>query len=228
MNETALCCENPVADTKGTCVKCGAAVCEACTKLIEEIPVCAACHAEYESLQTMAEEPDLGPRWTIAVLSGLAAAMVCAVIWAVITMLTHTEYGYAAIGLGWLTGHAVHLGSGKKHGKGLGALASFLSIFGLFVANYIMFVLFTTEEGMAYEFFSLERLRFFVSISSSWYTGYDILWVSIAMYTAFHTCKPDGEEKKTSRRRKQKSATGQIEERVQDRLEQFEDTEPNP
>lgn len=226
MNEAASCCETPIADTEAACVKCGAAVCDACTHFIEGIAVCPACHAEYESLQTMAEEPDLGPQWTVAVLSGLVVASLCAVVWALIALVTQTEYWFAAIGLGWLTGSAVHFGSGRRRGTGLGVLSSCLAVLSLFMANYFMFILYTREPGMAFGFLSYEKMVEFVLNSFDWYTGYDILWVCIAVAAAFRACSPKKEGKRKSARRRGKSVRGGTEDRIRERLRQFEETEP--
>lgn len=66
-----------------------------------------------------------------AVSLGVVAGIVSGIVWYYVAVLTGYEIGYLALGMGYLVGMGVHLGSGKKRGQNLqiiSAIIAFLTI----------------------------------------------------------------------------------------------------
>ena len=64
--------------------------------------------------------------------AGLAAAIIGAIIWAVVTVTTKYQIGLMALGVGALVGFAMRIGNG---GKSFSILAALLAFFGCILGN---------------------------------------------------------------------------------------------
>ena len=93
-------------------------------------------------LQEMLSEQSIGK----AIIFGILAAVAGALIWAAITVITGSQIGYVAIGLGILVGFAVKFG-----GKGLtpvyGVIGALLAVVSCILGNYFSGVGFVASEG---------------------------------------------------------------------------------
>src|SRR5690348_8928868 len=69
-----------------------------------------------------------------AIVGGLSAALLSAVLWAVITVATKYQIGYMAVGVGLLVGFAVRLfGAGVD--QYFGIIGAFFSLLGCLLGN---------------------------------------------------------------------------------------------
>jgi hypothetical protein len=70
------------------------------------------------------------------VLGGLAAALICAALWALITDASRFQIGFMAIGVGFAVAYAVRL-LGKGNDQRFGIAVAILSLFGCLLGNYL-------------------------------------------------------------------------------------------
>src|SRR5262245_53211570 len=76
--------------------------------------------------------------------AGLAAAIIGAIIWAIVTVTTKYQIGFMALGVGALVGFALRIGNG---GKLFGILGAFLALFGCILGNYFSLIGFASAEA---------------------------------------------------------------------------------
>ncbi|OGP52837.1 MAG: hypothetical protein A2Y65_07955 [Deltaproteobacteria bacterium RBG_13_52_11] len=136
-----------------------------------------------------------------ALLGGVLAAVVGGVIWGLIVIVTNYEIGFMALGIGGLCGFAVLLFSKGKRGLPLQVIAVFSSILGIFVGKYFFFFHYL-KETLAKEYgvavasnlsiFSQEVIQFFLDHIELTLSGFDILWVILAVITAWRIPKGFG------------------------------------
>jgi len=74
----------------------------------------------------------------IAILSGLIAAIVAGFAWYAFTTITNYQVGYVAIGVGFIIGYAVRLGSGKKKGFALQMWSAGIALVTLYISQYFV------------------------------------------------------------------------------------------
>jgi Ca2+/H+ antiporter len=117
------------------------------------------------------------------------------VVWHVVVVVTGYEIGYVAIGVGWLIGLTVHIGSGRKRAAPLQALSAGITLLTLVVANYFTFLHFLRAylieqktEGYGGQFFFVSPLE--PSFLQSLISPIGLLIWAIALYVAFSVPKP--------------------------------------
>ena len=76
-------------------------------------------------------------------LAGVAAAVVGAIVWAIITVTTKYQIGLVAIAIGAFVGFAVRTANG---GKAFGILGAFLALFGCVLGNYFSLIAFVAAQ----------------------------------------------------------------------------------
>jgi len=132
-------------------------------------------------------------------IGGLLAAIIGGVLWGVITIATNKEYGIAAIGIGFLAGGGVLLLSGKKKGLPLQIIACVAGVLGILVGKYWIFMAqfkgiigerYGAEAVKNIDFLSLETMQVFWTNIVSMLSGFDALWVLLAVITAWGMLKP--------------------------------------
>lgn len=139
------------------------------------------------------EELTVGSLLT-AFLGGMVAAVLGGIIWGLIVITTNYEIGFVALGIGALSGYGVlYLARGKK-GFALQILAAISSIFGIITEKYIAFHHFFTEM-VALEYgeevastisiFSIDTITLFTEELSYIVSGFDLLWILLAVATAW-------------------------------------------
>ncbi len=128
---------------------------------------------------------------------GIVAAIAGGIAWYYVTLLTNMEFGYAALGLGYLVGYAVFIGAGKRRGQKLQILSVVLTLLSIFWAEYFIF-----SHGL-FEYMSANPSQF------DWWDGAKIwldpwssifletfispisaLIYAIGLYVAYTVCKP--------------------------------------
>jgi hypothetical protein len=103
---------------------------------------CAACAMAVEQ-QFQAENKN--PNRLLAVLAGLAAAVVGTLIWYGIVVITNFHLGFVAAGVGWLVGIAVVLGAGRKRGPALQAVSVVITLVALAISQWLILRYFAVQ-----------------------------------------------------------------------------------
>ncbi|MEK7449441.1 MAG: hypothetical protein AAB019_08155 [Planctomycetota bacterium] len=186
----------PVGETTGVlCATCNQAIAQPDVFYINDKPVCENCRKKLAMELQMQRVK--GADIVTGLLGGGLAAIVAAVIWAGLVILTGYEVGYVAIGVGALAGYGVYLAAGRKRGVTLQIIAAVVGITGILIGKYIAFYYFLkqyiTEHGSEFSedaltqisLFSFNLVSLFITSIQEWFSGYDILWVILAVYTAY-------------------------------------------
>lgn len=121
-----------------------------------------------------------------AIIGGLAAAIVGAIIWGTVTYFTHYQIGYMAIGVGLLVGFSVrYFGAGVD--LPFGIVGAFFAVFGCALGNLLSQVGFLAEaESMGY-FEVIPYLNWSVieQIYRESFSPMDVLFYGIAGYEGY-------------------------------------------
>jgi hypothetical protein len=129
-----------------------------------------------------------------AVLGGVLAALVGGTAWAVAVVVSGYEIGFAAIGIGALSGYAVVLMSKGGRGTLFQVIAALSSVLGVAVGKYVYYFYYlkeavTEQYGLEVaanvRLFSVGVLESFIMDAGSFLGGFDILWVALAVITAW-------------------------------------------
>ncbi len=147
----------------------------------------------------IAKTPDSGQLAILpALLGGGLAAAIGGGAWGLIVILTGYVIGYMAWGIGLLSGFAVVLFSHGQKGIPLQVIAVVASVMGIVVGKYTTFFHFVRkavakEHGDAIaanvSFLSEKTVQVFAQNIGSMLSGFDILWVSLAVITAWRIPK---------------------------------------
>ena len=78
--------------------------------------------------------------------AGFVAAILCAVLWDKIAYYTGYQFGYAAIGVGFVVGTAVVFGAGKKHGIPLQIISALMALFGIALGETFLVMDYLRDE----------------------------------------------------------------------------------
>ena len=121
-----------------------------------------------------------------ALVFGLLAALVGAVCWATVTVLTGYQIGWMAVGVGFLVGLAVRLG-GKGWSKGYGFLGAALALLGCLLGNALTIVGYASKEldiGL-FQIFGTVDLSLIPSLMAKTFDAMDLLFYGIAIYMGY-------------------------------------------
>ena len=131
-------------------------------------------------------EADLFPEKKLLLggFAGLAAAIIGAIIWAVVTVTTKYQIGFMALGVGALVGFALRIGNG---GKVFGVLGAFLALFGCVLGNYLSLIAFASAEQHVAFFTMLNSADVTKVISAMWedFVSTSILFYALAAYEGY-------------------------------------------
>ncbi len=155
----------------------------------------------FEMKKTAQEEEFSAEVVPFAILGGLIAAVIGGGIWGAIAIWTGYEIGYVAWGVGLLCGLGVVMLSQGKRGMPLQMIAVVTSVLGIVIGKYINF--FDVFKGMLAQetgteaiswmsMFSMGMIQFFVANLSAMAGGFDLLWIGLAVYTAWSIPKASG------------------------------------
>lgn len=139
-----------------------------------------------------ATEGSAAPRLPLALVGGAVGALVGAGVWAALAVFTNFEVGYVAVLVGYLAGLGVKLGAGAARGKALQGMAAGLALMGLVVAKYFTFAHFyaqalVEQHGIEAGPFHPDILATFPLALPDLLSPFDLLWVGLAMTTAWKT-----------------------------------------
>lgn len=132
--------------------------------------------------------------------AGLAAAAGGA-LWGLIVFLTGYVIGYMALGIGLLSGFGVLLFTGRQRGTPLQVIAVGGSILGIVIGKYTTFFHFLKKAVASHHgdvaaanvsLFSERTVQVFAQNIGSMVSGFDILWVLLAVVTAWKIPKANG------------------------------------
>ncbi|MEQ1919846.1 MAG: hypothetical protein ABL955_11660, partial [Elusimicrobiota bacterium] len=87
-------------------------------------------------LAEIASEADGSVKLAPVIAIGTVASAACGAAWALLIILTKSEIGFAAVGIGYAVGHAVRQAAGGKRGRRLQWVAVACSTLGLLLGKY--------------------------------------------------------------------------------------------
>jgi hypothetical protein len=156
----------------------------------------------YPELMRAAEAEQFTPQALLpAVAGGLLAAIVGGIVWGLIVILTDYEVGFVAWGIGFLAGFLVVRFAGGRKGVPLQAIGIVASLVGIVLGKYIAYVYFIKEavrEQVSEEaadsigYFDTDVMSAFREDFSDVFSGYDLLWAGLAIFTAWRMARPSG------------------------------------
>ena len=129
----------------------------------------------------------------LGAIGALIGSIISGVIWAGITHTTGMEIGYAAIGIGMITGGAAVTFAGRQ-GFSLGIVASFASILGILIGKLGIFYLFLRDsifvDMSPFDAFVIEQFIEAVKGTSQLipdvlFGPFDLLWIVLAVGAAW-------------------------------------------
>ena len=124
--------------------------------------------------------------YVMAVLAGAIAAAVGAALWALITILTHFQIGFMALGVGFLVGWTV-----RGFGRGTAAIYSWtgagLALMGCVAGNLLTACIFASQEMNVALFDVLERLtpEIATQLMTESFHPMDVLFYALAVYQGY-------------------------------------------
>lgn len=134
-------------------------------------------------------QEDRGAVLLPAVLAGLAAAVAGGIAWGLIVRFSEYELGIVAWGIGFVVGTAVVFAARGARGPQLQAVAVGASLVGILLGKYLSFAWvvqeMAAEEGVRLGVFSGETVEIFRENLGSVFTLFDLLWIGLAVFTAW-------------------------------------------
>ncbi|MCH8542315.1 MAG: hypothetical protein LAT61_01970 [Alcanivorax sp.] len=137
----------------------------------------------------------------VAMLAAVFAAVLGGAIWGALVIYTGYEVGYVAWGLGFMSGGLVVLAAQGRKGRPLQILAVASSLAGIAIGKYVGFhdalqtyalSEFGPEVAANFTLLSGEVALLFAENIGAMLGGFDILWVLLAVITAWHMPKGMG------------------------------------
>jgi hypothetical protein len=128
-----------------------------------------------------------------AILAGLVVGIAGGIAWGLIVKSTDYEIGFAAWGIGFLTGLVVLTATRGARGLPLQAIAIVCALFGIVLGKYLAFVWVLQEgaDGLNISVFSSDAFDLFRNNLDIVFDWIDLLWVGLAVYTAWRTLQPE-------------------------------------
>ncbi|MCB0214537.1 MAG: hypothetical protein KDJ52_34675 [Anaerolineae bacterium] len=134
------------------------------------------------------EEIHASQNLPLGFIGGLVAAVIGAVIWAAITVMTGYQLGIVAVGLGFLVGVAVGV-FGKGIDRIFGFMGAGLALFSCILGNFLTIAAFIAQE----EAMSIVGVLFILFLSPSLvielmgatFSPMDLLFYGIAVYEGY-------------------------------------------
>ena len=138
------------------------------------------------------------PSLLLSVGAGLVAAIVGGVLWGVIVKASDYEVGIVAWAIGFAVGTAVVLASRGAKGRALQVVAVVLALVGILLGKYLTYALLVQEEldtfGESIGLFSGDMFSFFRDDLDIVFGLFDLLWVGLAVFTAWRIPRVDEPE----------------------------------
>lgn len=128
-----------------------------------------------------------------AIAGGLAGAVLGALVWYGFTVVTDRQIGLLAMLIGWLAAQGAILGSGKKRGPALQAIAVVVTAGAFLLAEYLILNHFfnqsLAEDGLGRRWLSLDGFfrTYFDYLRDNARNLLDLLFLGIALWMAYRT-----------------------------------------
>jgi len=154
---------------------------------VSESPEEALPRIDESEIQQVLDQMRSGQNLGVGIIAGLFGSVIGAGIWAGITVLTHFQIGWMAVGVGFLVGVAI-----KKFGNGIdksfGYVGAALALFGCALGNLLAVC---GEIAIEYEmgyFDVLSRLNpeIIKDLMVDTFSPMDIVFYIIALYEAYY------------------------------------------
>ena len=133
----------------------------------------------------------------LVLLAGLVAAVVGGLVWGYVVKLSEYEVGIVAWGIGLVVGFVVAAVS-RSRGPALQAVAVGCALLGILLGKYLSYALVLQEEadaqGVQVGLFSSDMWSFFREDLDLVFGWFDLLWIGLAVYTAWRALQPDEPE----------------------------------
>lgn len=149
---------------------------------------------------TKGEQVTLGSL-ILVLVGGLLASLEGGLLWAGLIIVTGYEFGYVAWGLGILSGYSIVLLANGNKGIPFQVISVTFSILGIFIGKYISYYYQYLKNAMIGEhgdnfgsslsMFSGEAFQYFIENIGLRLNGFDLIWVILAVITAWSIPKPD-------------------------------------
>jgi len=190
------CCAQCDPTTMRPCELCKKPACRFCRGRVNGRAVCSACRDQVAA-ELKAEEAG-GGHLPGAIVGGVVAALISGAVWAAIVVAAGVQIGYVAVGVGWLAGQGVVLGSGGRKGFNLQIIAVLSSVLGLLLGKYFALAYLIKGEmnkslpgsGDQVSALSVEMFNAFCSVFTRMLSPWDILWLILAFSLAWSVPKP--------------------------------------
>ncbi len=123
----------------------------------------------------------------LAVVAGLVAAVVGAVLWALLASATHLKIGYAAIGVGYLVGLAMR-SAGKGHSPVFGYVGAVLALLGCVAGDILSdcSILATQAHKPLTDVLAMMSPSFAFALLQAGFQPLDALFYIIAAMAGYH------------------------------------------
>lgn len=153
-----------------------------------------------EAVQTAVKERPTAGAVLAGLIGGVLAAVIGGVVWGFIATRTGYEIGYVAWGVGMLSGLAVVIFARGRKGLVMQAVAVLSGLMGITVGKYYAFVHYLRQalveqygaNAGEVSMFSARVVQFFVEKFTVMLSGFDALWVVLAVVTAWRIPKALG------------------------------------
>jgi hypothetical protein len=136
-----------------------------------------------------------------AVGAGLVAAIVGGIVWGLIVKWTDYEVGFVAWGIGFLVGIAVLAATRGARGPVFQVVAVLCALVGILVGKYLSFAWVLqevaereTQGALEISVLSMDTFELFRDELDTVFDWIDILWVGLAVYTAWRALQPEEPE----------------------------------
>ena len=133
-----------------------------------------------------------------AIAAGLVAAIVGGVVWGLIVKISDYEVGFVAWGIGFIAGTAVVLATRGAKGPRLQVIAVVASLLGILLGKYLSYAFIVQEQvesfGESIGLFSGDMFSFFREDLGAVFGLFDLLWVGLAVFTAWRIPQVDEPE----------------------------------
>ncbi|MEQ8677598.1 MAG: hypothetical protein RLP44_13625 [Aggregatilineales bacterium] len=134
----------------------------------------------------------------MALLGGIIGAVITGIIWATIVIETNFEIGYAAVGVGFITGYFASTFAQNKN-VSIGFIAVVCSLLGIFIGKYATFYMLLREDFPKIDPLSQELWDYFVEFGGNrelaLFSAFDLLWIILAVSAAWRVASGLGSKR---------------------------------
>jgi len=133
-------------------------------------------------LQEMSDNQNL----VFGMAAGVAAALVSALLWAVVSASTNYQIGWMAVGVGVLVGLAIRW-AGQGVDNSFGIAGAVISLLGCFLGNFLTVVIIISRQESipVMEIFSRITPEIFMEFTKDTFQPIDLLFYGLALYTGY-------------------------------------------